>query len=94
MITVEYWIGDSVLAIQLYICIFHRARHPYEFSRFSAATIAEAQVFQADADAVYVSEVANAVQCHLLPFLIVQVQLLIKLSLPSVRVSVAAWDLL
>ena len=73
--------------------MFHRAGHPYEFSRFLAATLAKAQVFQARADAVYVGEVANAVQCHPLPFLVVQVQLLIELGLPPARVSVAAWDL-
>ena len=71
--------------------MFHRAGHPYEFSRFLAATLAKAQVFQARADAIYVGKVANAVQCHLLLFL--QVQLLIGLSLPPVRVTVAAWDL-
>ena len=71
---------------------FHRARHPYEISHFSETNLAQAKALKACADAVYVGEVTDAVQCHLLSLVVVQVQLLVELGLPPLRVSVAAWD--
>ena len=69
---------------------FHKARHPYEISQ--ETKLAKAEAFKACADAVYVGEVTDAVQCHLLSLVVVQVQLLVELGLPPLRVSVAAWN--